>query len=77
MNSDRLRDQLRQATGPPRSGAGVRVGMLRGAGDSRTWKIIRSAKCPFHAFDMGAAETIPPTHCDIFPKVGSNMGEMY
>ena len=29
---------LRQAMGPPRSGAGVGVGMLRGAGDSLTWK---------------------------------------
>ena len=29
---------LRQATGPPWSGAGVGVGMLRGAGDSLTWK---------------------------------------
>ena len=27
-----------QATGPPRSGAGVGIGMLRGAGDSLTWK---------------------------------------
>ena len=27
---------LRQATGPPRSGAGVGVGVLRGAGDSFT-----------------------------------------
>ena len=29
-----------QATGPPRSGAGVGVGMLRGAGDSLTWKML-------------------------------------
>ena len=30
---------LRQATGPPRAGAGVGVGMLRGAGDSPHLKI--------------------------------------
>ena len=31
-----LTGPLTQATGPPRSGAGVAVGMLRGAGDSPT-----------------------------------------
>ena len=29
---------LNQATGPPQSDAGVGIGMLRGAGDSLTWK---------------------------------------
>ena len=34
FSSKRAAGPLRQATGPPRSGAGMGVGMLRDAGDS-------------------------------------------
>ena len=38
MGSPRSAGPLRQATGVPRSGAGVVVGILRGAGNSLMWK---------------------------------------
>ena len=59
---DRLRDlneeatgPLRQATGPPWSGARVGVGMLRGAGYSLTWKYKSyqlSISCFFDRYEI-------------------------
>ena len=39
LKSGFLTESFKQATGPPRSGAGVGVGMLRSAGDFLTWKL--------------------------------------
>ena len=48
----RQRGPLNQATGPPRSGAGVGIGLLRGAGDSLLGieKLVRFTKFSLHVF---------------------------
>ena len=57
---------VNQATGPPRSGAGVGVGMLRGAGDSINWN-YEFPNCQFFKFQIATSQFFNFRMC-IFPK---------